>query len=76
MKKFINFVGTSIEPHGHFLYEMRRARTTQDLLQVCDKYMIENGRAELPYPEEPYTGLVARPNCESSEAVLQCSLSD
>lgn len=72
MKKFVNFVGTSIEPNGHFLYEMRRARTTADLLKVCDRYMIEDGKSEIPYPEEPYPGLVARPNCETPEA-LSCS---
>lgn len=72
MKKFINFIGTSIEPNGHFLYEMRRSRTTLDLLKVCDKYMVSRGRSTLPYPEEPYPGLVARPNCESSEA-LTCT---
>lgn len=68
IKKFVNFIGTSIEPNGHFLYEMRRARTTKDLLHVCDKYMVENENSDRPYPEEPYPGLIARPNCESTEA--------
>lgn len=72
MKKFVNFVGTSIEPNGHFLYEMRRARTTADLLKTCDKYMVAEGREHLDYPAEPYPGLIARPNCESNEA-LSCS---
>lgn len=66
LKKFLNFVGQSVDAEGKFLYEMRRAEGLSALMQVCDRHLIEGGRADQPYPEEPYPGLVARPNREEA----------
>ena len=66
LKKFLNFVGQSVDPEGKFLYDMRRAEGLTALMRVCDQYMIENGHAMEPFPEEPHPGLVARPNREEA----------
>jgi len=71
MKKFLNFVGLGVDRDGQFLHEMRRAGTKTELDAICDRHLIENGRAEQFFPAEPIRGLVARPNCETSTG---CSL--
>lgn len=64
LKKFLNFIGLAVDPDGEFLYTMRRARTRPELHATCDRFLLHSGRAALPFPSEPYPGLVARPNCE------------
>ena len=66
MKKFLNFVGLGVDSDGQFLHDMRRARSKEALDTICDRHLVENGRAEMPFPDEPIKGLVARPNCETS----------
>ena len=66
MKKFLNFVGLSVDSDGQFLHDMRRARSKEALDAICDRHLVENGRAGMPLPDEPIKGLVARPNCETS----------
>ena len=34
LKKFLNFVGQSVDPEGRFLHEMRRAMNTADRKSV------------------------------------------
>lgn len=63
MKKFLNFIGASIDPDGAFLREMRVSRGISDLMKVCDKYMLGE-RANFPFPQEPYAGVCPRPNHE------------
>ncbi|MDQ8202890.1 tRNA-dihydrouridine synthase family protein [Pelagicoccus sp. SDUM812003] len=63
MKKYLNFVGQGVDPDGAFLYEMRRAKTEDQLFEICDRHMPdEPGRF---FADEPFEGVVARPNCES-----------
>jgi len=64
IKKFLNFVGQGVEPEGQFLREMRRATTKQELMTVCDRYLLEE--PDRPYALEPYPGVIARPNCEDA----------
>lgn len=71
LKKFLNFVGLSVDADGQFLHDMRRAQSKKDLDVVCDRHLIENGRATELFPAEPIKGLVARPNCETAQG---CSL--
>ncbi|MGC6456312.1 MAG: tRNA dihydrouridine synthase [Coraliomargaritaceae bacterium] len=71
LKKFLNFVGLSVDTEGRFLHEMRRAQDKQQLDQICDRHLIDHGRAEMHFPEEPIRGLVSRPNCETATG---CSL--
>lgn len=65
LKKFLNFIGLGVDPEGHFLHRARRIQTRKELQQLCQEFLIDNGRAELPFATEPYSGLVARPNCEA-----------
>jgi tRNA-dihydrouridine synthase B len=70
MKKYLNFVGQSVDPEGKFLHEMRRAMTEAELFAVCDTHLLaEPGK---PFATEPYPGIIARPNCETP--VESCSL--
>jgi tRNA-dihydrouridine synthase len=73
MKKYLNFVGQSVDASGAFLHDMRRAGTEQELFAVCDRHLLaEPGR---PFAGEPYPGVIARPNCETPGSVAEaCSL--
>ena len=67
MKKFLNFVGLGVDSDGQFLHDMRRARSRKELDDICDRHLVANGRAEMPFPDEPIKGLIARPNCETPQ---------
>ncbi|MBI2516432.1 MAG: tRNA-dihydrouridine synthase family protein [Opitutae bacterium] len=70
MKKYLNFVGQSVDAAGSFLHDMRRAMTEVELFAVCDRHLLaEPGRL---FALEPYPGIIARPNCETP--VESCSL--
>jgi tRNA-dihydrouridine synthase len=70
MKKYLNFVGQGVDPQGTFLYDMRRAMTERDLFAVCDRHLLTDpGRL---FSDEPFPGVIARPNCETP--VECCSL--
>ncbi len=72
LKKFLNFVGQSVDEEGAFLHAMRRARTRKELEVVADQFLIEGGKDKQPFVAEPYVGLVARPNHESE--IKSCGL--
>ena len=63
LKKFLNFIGTGIDPEGKFLAEMRLVQSKQELFDLCDRYLLAD--PDLPFAIEPYENLVARPSCES-----------
>jgi tRNA-dihydrouridine synthase B len=65
LKKFLNFIGISVDPQGLFLNAIRRAITSEDLFSVCKLHLLQNENAEQYFSDEPYLGLVARPNRES-----------
>ncbi len=65
LKKYLNFVGQSVDPRGAFLYAMRRARTEAELLGVCDAYLL--AEPDAPVALETYPGLHARPNSEAPD---------
>ena len=66
LKKFLNFIGTSIDNEGNFLYQIRRCKSKNELDEIADNYLIKNNNSNKIYPLEPIDGLVARPNCEAS----------
>lgn len=70
MKKYLNFVGQSVDAQGAFLYDMRRAMTEAELFAVCDRHLLAD--PERPFADEPYAGVIARPNCETPHE--SCSL--
>ncbi|MDX2055274.1 MAG: tRNA-dihydrouridine synthase family protein [Polyangiaceae bacterium] len=61
-KRYLNFIGTSVDPNGTFLFEMRRAGTEAELFGICDRHLLKNPSAH--FPLEPFSGLLARPTCE------------
>jgi tRNA-dihydrouridine synthase len=67
MKKFLNFIGLSVDTDGRFLHDMRRAQSKADLDRICDEHLLHEGRDQALFPEEPIKGLVARPNCETAQ---------
>ena len=70
MKKYLNFVGQSVDPEGAFLHDMRRAMTETELFAVCDRHLLTEPTKL--FATEPYPGIIARPNCETP--VESCSL--
>ena len=62
MKKFLNFIGQSVDAEGRFLYKIRRSREMEDFFNICRDYLVEGGNGELPFPPEPYPKVKARPN--------------
>jgi len=75
MKKYLNFVGQSVDPEGAFLHAMRRAQTESELFTVCDLHLLDDDAATRDFAVEPYAGVIARPNCETpTEAPDGCSL--
>lgn len=63
MKKYLNFIGQGVDPKGRFLHDMRRAQTEAELFTVCDRHLLADGG--LPFADEVYPGVIARPNCET-----------
>ncbi len=63
MKKYLNFVGTSIDENGAFLHAMRRAKTPDEIFKIAEQFCL-GANAQNAFPPKPYAGLVARPNCE------------
>ena len=73
MKKYLNFVGQSVDANGLFLHDMRRAQTEHELFSICDRHLLTEPRRE--FSLEPYSGVIARPNCETpTDAIDGCSL--
>ncbi len=65
MKKYLNFVGQSVDAEGAFLHAMRRTQTEAELFAVCDEHLL--ARASQEFVPEPYPGVIARPNCETPD---------
>jgi nifR3 family TIM-barrel protein len=72
MKKYLNFVGQSVDPAGAFLHDMRRAESDRELFTACDRHLLADPGRE--FSPEPYPGVIARPNCETSAVADGCSL--
>ena len=73
MKKYLNFVGQSVDERGAFLHDMRRTETEQELFAVCDRHLL--GEPAREFAPEPFPGVIARPNCETPNRVTDgCSL--
>lgn len=64
MKKFLNFIGTAVDPAGEFLREMRRASTPDEIFRIAEKFLLAGALGDEIFPAEPFPQLCARPNCE------------
>ncbi|MBL9202185.1 MAG: tRNA-dihydrouridine synthase family protein [Opitutaceae bacterium] len=75
MKKYLNFVGQSVDPTGAFLHDMRRVESEAELFLICDRHLIAGEAGSREFAPEPYPGVIARPNCETPTAEADgCSL--
>lgn len=74
MKKFLNFVGLSVDPQGQFPKLMRRTQTQAELMQIADLFLLQNNNASTPFPSEPFPGILARPNHEGPTNKQGCHL--
>ena len=73
MKKYLNFVGQSVDADGAFLHAMRRAESAAELFGICDHHLMSAPDRE--FAPEPHPGVIARPNCETPQAAADgCSL--
>ncbi len=63
LKKFLNFVGVGVDKDGKFLYEMRRAKGIDELMRVCDSYLL-GPHANKKFNCLGYENLCSRPNHE------------
>lgn len=73
MKKYLNFVGQGVDPEGLFLRAMRRVQSAAELFAVCDEHLLTEPTRL--FADEPYPGVIARPNCETPDAAADgCSL--
>jgi tRNA-dihydrouridine synthase len=70
MKKYLNFVGQSVDAQGSFLHDMRRAMNETELFAVCDRHLL--AEPDRLFADEPFAGVIARPNCETPHE--SCSL--
>ena len=64
LKKFLNFIGLSVDAEGKFLYSIRRVKSRFELDQVCEHFLLDEGCSDLPVSLEPFSGLIARPSSE------------
>jgi tRNA-dihydrouridine synthase len=64
IKKFLNFIAQSVDAEGAFLHDMRRVLSRRELMDICDRHLMRE--PDKPYSLEPYSGVIARPNCEDS----------
>lgn len=64
LKRYLVFVGEGVDAEGRFLHDVRRVRDGDELFRVCDRHLVEDGAGHRPFADEPFAGVVARPNRE------------
>ena len=62
LKKYLNFIGQSVDPDGTFLHQMRRAMSETELFHICDRHLLSEPDRHASI--EPYPCVFARPNSE------------
>ncbi len=67
MKMFLNYVAPNVDAHGLFQRAMRQAQSASELFGACDQALLTD--PHLPLALTPYSGLVARPDQETSPAL-------
>ncbi|MGE9290158.1 MAG: tRNA dihydrouridine synthase [Puniceicoccales bacterium] len=64
LKRYLIFIGEGIDPDGNFLFEARRVKDEAELFRLCDRHLVDGGNGEKFFSDEPFPGVVARPNQE------------
>lgn len=72
LKKYLNFVGLSVDPEGAFLRDARRAENYAELEDVLGRHLLSTPDAL--FADAPYPGLIARPSREAPGESEGCSL--
>ena len=62
LKKFLNYIGLSVDLKGEFLFQMRRTRTRSELDRVCRYFLLNDGRSDQPMHLEPISNMAFRPS--------------
>ena len=62
LKKFLNYIGLSVDLKGEFLFQMRRTRTRSELDRVCRYFLLNDGRSDQPMHLEPLSNMAYRPS--------------
>jgi tRNA-dihydrouridine synthase B len=62
LKKYLNFIGLSVDREGNFLKEIRIVQTEKDFWRVGESYLLAD--SDRQFALEPYPGLIARPSAE------------
>lgn len=69
LKKFLNFIGLSVDIEGEFLFRSRRLTSRLELNQLCEEFLLNNGKATQLLNLSPFAGLVARPSSEAPASI-------
>jgi nifR3 family TIM-barrel protein len=64
MKKYMNYLGTGVEPSGQFLHQIRRVATQADFVRVCEAFLDH----DRPIPLEPFGLPANRTEAEPASA--------
>ncbi len=62
-KKFMNFIGLTVDEEGIFIRDIRRSQNKADVFRIADEHL-GGEKADLFINDEPFANLVARPNHE------------
>lgn len=62
LKRFSNYIGLAIDPHGIFLKTTRQSNTLKDYWSCCNTYLLK--QSHKIYKGIPFTHLHAQPNKE------------
>ena len=52
-----------MDPEGRFLHDMRRTHSEEELFTVCRRHLLT--KPESAFADEPYDGVIARPQLRS-----------
>jgi tRNA-dihydrouridine synthase B len=69
LKKFLNFIGLSVDTEGQFLFRSRRVKSWLELDQLCQEFLLHDGKASQFLNLHPFEGLVARPSSEAPACI-------
>lgn len=64
LKRYLIFIGEGVDPEGKFLFDVRRVKDEAELFRVCDRHLVDGAQGSQPFADEPFPGVVARPNQE------------
>ena len=65
MKKYLNFIGSGVEPSGEFLHRIRRVSTKADFFKACEDHLSHSE----PMPLEPFPAKEKLPEESSNSPV-------